>query len=107
MAGKMSRIDRAKQFMPFAALRGYESMIKSCEVIPCEREELTEEQAQILSNIVAKIKKGDIVLVRYYKNNGYTIIEGAVTFIDLAIKKISVIKTEISFYDIISIEISK
>ena len=59
------------------------------------------------SNIVLKIKKGDIVTIKYYKDNGYTFIEGAVTFIDLAIKKISVIKTEIYFSDIISIEIKK
>lgn len=106
MAGKMSRSDRAKQFMPFAALRGYEQMVKNCKVIPCEKKELTEEQAQNLSDKVSKIKKGDIVKVQYYKDNGYTFIEGIVTFIDFAIKKISIIKTEISFNEIISIEFS-
>ena len=106
MAGKMSRSDRAKQFMPFAALRGYEQMVKNCKVIPCEKKYLTEEEAQNLSDIALKIKKGDIIKVQYYKDNGYTFIEGAVTFIDLAVKKISIIKTEISFDNIISIEFS-
>ena len=105
MAGKMSKIDRAKQFMPFAALHGFETMLSESEIIPCKKVELTEEQAQNLSNVVSNIKKGDVVSINYFKSNGYTNIIGAVTYIDLAIKKISIIKTEIDFKDIISIEI--
>ena len=41
---QMARADRAKQFMPFAALRGYEEAIADKQVIWVPRRELGEEQ---------------------------------------------------------------
>ena len=39
---KMSREDRAKQFMPFAALRGYEDALREREKIVVEKIELSD-----------------------------------------------------------------
>ena len=40
MRAKMSREDRAKQFMPFAALRGYEDALRAKERIVVDKKEL-------------------------------------------------------------------
>ena len=103
---KMSRQERAKQFMPFAALTGYYDIIKECEIIPSQRKELLEEQAQKLNDIITQLKKGDYVLITYYKQNGYAKLRGTVTFIDKALGKISVIKTAINFADIYDITLN-
>ena len=40
----MSRQDRAKQFMPFAALKGYEEALRKKEKITVPKAELSEER---------------------------------------------------------------
>ena len=47
MAGrmKMSQADRAKQFMPFAALKGYDDALRAKEKVVVPRKELSEEMA--------------------------------------------------------------
>ena len=45
---KMSREERAKQFMPFAALKGYEEALKEKEKIVVPRRELSEETKEQL-----------------------------------------------------------
>ena len=46
---KMPVSERAKQFMPFAALHGYYDLVKRKEEKPSEREDMTEERAEKLS----------------------------------------------------------
>lgn len=53
---KMSRQQRAKQFAPFSALKGYEDALRIEENIMFENMDSTIE-LHILSNMVDKIKK--------------------------------------------------
>ena len=47
---KMTRSERARQFAPFAALRGFEDMIREVErTVKEPKRELTEERAAALS----------------------------------------------------------
>ncbi len=102
---KMTRSERARQFAPFAALRGFEDMIREVErTVKEPKRELTEERAAALSRTVSALKKGDMVRVKYYENEGYTVKEGAVSGIDPALKKLTVVKTRISFEDIYELE---
>ncbi len=105
MREKMSKEERAKQFMPFAALRGYDSMVKGGDKVVCEKRELSDEEQSALSVTVQKIKKGDIVRVKFYNEDGYLEIKGAVTGIDLVFKNVTVIKEKINFADISELEI--
>lgn len=105
--GKMSRVERAKQFMPFASLRGFGTLIKEQEVVIADKKELTEEQEKILSETICSVKKGMIVCINYYKEKGYTSISGLVTSIDLVLRTIDVIKTKIKFEDIYDIKIEE
>lgn len=101
---KMSRAERARQFMPFAALKGYDVLIKQKERIISDRRELTEDMAAELSGTFAKIKKGDLIKITYYDTDAYCTLTGAVTAIDLTLKYITVIKTKIAFADIFAAE---
>lgn len=100
----MTRLDRAKQFSPFNALRGYYDEIRKEEFIIVEKKELTDEQIDELNNVVTTLKKGDIVKIVYYDKNGYRTIEGVLSFLDLTMKVLSVIKEKIAFSEILKIE---
>lgn len=101
---KMTRAERAKQFMPFAALRGYEGLIKEREKIRTEKTEISEEKAQSLSDLIKTINKGDVIKVTFYDNDGYVTIRGAVTALDLTFKTVTVIREKIAFSSISDLE---
>lgn len=96
----MSRKERAKQFMPFASLKGYDLILKEQELVAEKKREITEEQAIILSNALLSLKKGDVVRVLYYQQFGYIEKIGAVSEIDIVNRRIRVVKTYISFDDL-------
>lgn len=48
---KMSRAERAKQFMPFAALKGYPEALREKEKIVVPRAEVSEEYAEVFDDI--------------------------------------------------------
>lgn len=100
---KMAREDRAKQFMPFAVLRGYQDLVNNTKTVKCSKRELTSEQEVELSNKILGIKKHDVVKILYYDNGFYVELKGAVTSVDFTFRKITVIKKEISFDDILEI----
>ena len=104
---KMSNAERARQFMPFAALRGFEEMIReqAREVTP--KNELSEYDAARLSRRMSRVKKGSMVRVRYYEGDAYVTREGMVAEIDLTMRRMRLIKTEIHFDDIAEIAFSE
>lgn len=54
---KMSREERAKQFMPFAALKGYPEALHQKEKMIAERQELSEEYKEELDLQLQQIIK--------------------------------------------------
>lgn len=99
----MSVADRAKQFSPFAALKGYEEMIERAGGVVAERKTLSEEQAETLSDCVKSLKKGDLISVEYYKGGKYVTACGMLSSIDIVTGRLTVIKTAIRFEDIYEI----
>ena len=97
---KMPVSERAKQFGAFAALRGYEKMVKEKESTPCEKEELSEERAENLSAVMRGLKKGDLVKVRYYDGERYVTTSGKLTEKNEACGYIKVVKTRVAFGDV-------
>ena len=83
---KMSRQDRAKQFMPFAALKGYE-------------EELDQQ--------FAKLKKKDIVTAIYFCKGEYLKVTGMVSRIDADARLLVIVSTKIPFEDLYDITLEK
>lgn len=64
---KMSRLDRAKQFSPFAALKGYEVALRAKEKILVPRIDLPEEAQAELDRKLHMIGKGDLITVVYFQ----------------------------------------
>ncbi len=106
--GRMQRMiapeDRARQFMPFAALKGYYDLVRERERVPEPRRELTEEHAAFLSEQVAALKKGDMVKVTHYDGEAYATTEGVLTGVDVILGALTIVKTHVSFGDIWEIE---
>ena len=99
------KINRAKQFMPFAALKGYFDLIKTCEKIKEDKKELSEHEAEKISNTLNKLQKGMLVEITYYNIDFYNKIKGIISEIDKNYKVLSIIKKKIKFCDIIEIQI--
>ena len=57
----MSIENRAKQFMPFSALKGLYEELYSKEKIIIDKKELSQEMAEELDLKMHQIKKGDII----------------------------------------------
>ena len=80
---KMSREERAKQFMPFGALKGYPEALARREKKPLPRRELSEESLE-------ELKPGDWVEVLYYIQGEYRTFSGAFSGVDNAMGKIRI-----------------
>ena len=100
---KMTREDRAKQFMPFAALKGYPEALEKKEKIVVPKAEITEEYAQMLDQKLRKVTKNDIITVVYFSDGEYLKKTGMVSRIDETARVLKVVNTKILFDDIFDI----
>ena len=101
---KMSRQDRAKQFMPFAALKGLPETLAKKEKQIVQRKELSECMAEELNNKFLLLEKGKMVTVTYYLENEYVKMTGLVALIDNNYRILRIVDTKIHFDDVIDIE---
>ena len=62
----ISRENRARQFLPFDALKGLQEALREKEIELDERKELSEESIEELSNNLQLIERGDNVRLTYY-----------------------------------------
>lgn len=100
-------VDRAKQFLPFEALKGFKEAIRMIENKGDTKKELSEDNKNDINNILKKLDKGNKVKVKYYYLTEY--IEVISNFLKIdEINKILYLKdTKINIEDIISINIIK
>ena len=68
----LTRLERAKQFLPFDALTGLKEELRRREVEHVEKKELSEEKSEELQEILQELSPGERVIVTYYYNNKYT-----------------------------------
>lgn len=97
------RADRAKQFIPFDALKGLKEALREKEKIICKKKILSEDQIEYISTILSQVKIGDIIEVIYFDNGQYLKLEGCVTKFERINQKITIVKTKISFDNIYEI----
>lgn len=97
--------DRARQFMPFATLRGYYDAVKLQERQEAPRRTLQEHDIERISSVLARVQRGTMVRVVYYDRDAYVTLQGAVGEVVPAFRWLSVVKTRIAFEDIDDIEI--
>lgn len=90
MRKAMERSERAKQFMPFAALEGLESSLYERTQLPQERIILAEDAQAELDMRLRSIALGERVLVTHYMGMGYVETEGILRRIDSVDRSITV-----------------
>ena len=98
-----SRQDRARQFMPFASLKGYFDKIREQEKVKEPKRELSDSEAEKLSYKLNQIKKGQMVSVTYYNKDSYETVEGLVSNFDDTFRTLTVVKTVIPFDDLMDV----
>lgn len=84
----MNRVERAKLFIPFDALKGLQEILREKEKEIEQRKELSEESLMMLQEELNKVEIGSTVFIKYYKNKKYIDITGTVTKIIFFKKKI-------------------
>lgn len=96
--------DRARQFMPFAALKGYHELARERERVSEPKRLMTEERATELSVIISRLSKGDMISVTHYEDGHYADTCGVVTEINETTRSLRVVKKPIDFDTIFSID---
>ncbi|MCM1083033.1 MAG: YolD-like family protein [Clostridium sp.] len=104
---KMPISERAKQFMPFAAVKGYHEALAKKEHITVPKQELTDDMAELLDYKLKSIKIGSMITVVYYHEEEYVKICGMAAKIDNEAKTLTVVDTKINFTDILTIDIER
>ena len=92
--------NRAKQFVPFAALKGYEEALRAKEKITVPKMELSEEKKEELSRKLHQINRNDIITVVYFCKGEYIQLEGMVSRLDKDARVLKVVNTKIPVSDI-------
>ena len=103
----MKRQDRAKQFLPFDAMKGLTEALREREERHARtvRREIGEEQKEAKSRVLAQIEKGMRVEVECYHAFHDTVLEGIVWRISLPYHFIRIEEKRIAFEDIYAIRI--
>ena len=100
----MPPAQRAKQFMPFAALTGFEDALLEQEQAVQPRRELSEEETERLDLRLRSLGPGDPVRLTLYAPDGYFTAEGTVVKIDAAAKTLLLTDRAVRFHDIFTID---
>lgn len=96
--------DRARQFLPFDALKGFKEAIKERQKVKVDKIELSEEMAEELSYKLNQVKKGMIIKVIHYDNEEYIETFGMVSEFDETFNYLKIVKTKILFENILDIQ---
>ena len=103
----MRREDRAKQFLPFDAMKGlYEALHRQEELAErVERISLSEEDADTISVTLTRLSCGDRVNVTFFREGRYLTRSGIMTAFDEVKRMLSVAGDDIPIEDLLAIEI--
>ena len=101
----MNRQDRAKQIMPFAALKGYEEALRQREIKTEPRIVLGEDSAEELDIKLRSLTEGNPVRIRHYRRRCYVVTEGIVTGILCQKRTLRVGKEDIKYDDIVEMDL--
>lgn len=100
-----NNIDRASQFIPFDALKGFKEALKIVERNIERKKELSEDLFEDINTKLKLLKKGDKVNIKYYYQVEYIDTVDRINKIDYKVRKIYLFNSIIDFDDIFSIEL--
>lgn len=103
----MTREQRAKQFMPFDAMKGLQEALRDREErhTRVERHDISEEDQEANSIVLSKISNGTKVEINYYCHFHDVVRSGTVTGLSLAYRFLKMDEEKIFFDDIYKITI--
>lgn len=101
--GKMDIADRAKQFMPFDALKGFREALLEKERIIVPKKECSEEHNNELDMELSQIQQKDIIILEYFEHGEYIRMTGMVSRIDRYNRKLEIANKQINFDDILNL----
>ena len=98
----MTREQRAKQFMPFDAMKGLQEALRDREErhSRVERHGISEEEQEALSAVLNRLSKGDKIRISYYSHFHDVEKAGTVTAVNYAYRFLKVDEEKIVFDDI-------
>jgi hypothetical protein len=104
----MMRQERAKQFMPFDAMKGLQEALRDREErhSRVERHEISEEQQEHNSLVLSQVEKGTKIKLYYYCTFHDIIKDGVVTEINMPFHYLKLNNEKIWFEDIYQIRIT-
>lgn len=101
---RMDRENRAKQFMPFDALKGFREALAEKERIVVPKRVLPETWENELEWKLRQLQKRDMVRAEYFQRGEYVCITGMVSEMDKENKVLKVVNTKIAFEDIVDLQ---
>ena len=104
MPSKPVHASRAKLFLPFDALKGFQAALRQKERIPVARPCLSEETTEELNRCLMTLTKRSMVRVVYYHEGTYVEQQGWVSAISRESQCLTIVKTKISFQDLYVLE---
>ncbi len=102
---KMPPAERAKQFAPFAALRGLPACLAQQEQQPVARKILSADMAEQLDRTLQMLRPGHMVQVVYYSGGEYKQITGMVAAVESHLRLLQVVRQSIPFDDLFEIRL--
>ena len=105
MVERYNKTERARQFMPFAALKGYDLLLREQEKVDVPRRLPSEEKAARISKRLIQLRSGSNVEIVHYRTNTYLYTQGIVRNIDFVFRKLTVGKETIVFDDIFDLKL--
>ncbi len=96
--------DRARQFSPFAALRGYYELVHERERVIEPRRPLSEEEARALDATIADLQRGAMVRAVFYEKEAYRTIVGTVSQVDMIYHDLWIVRERIPFDELCALE---
>lgn len=100
----MDNENRAKQFLPFDALKGLKEALHEKEIEHEAKVELSQEQIEKISQDILNLKEKDQVVVYYHNGIKYEKKVGIIKKIDYIRKRIILDENIVNFNDIVNIE---
>ena len=104
----VNKSDRARQFMPFDAMKGLQKALRDREEwhSRVEKREISEDMIEKNSSVLAHVVKGATVLIEYYCSFHDVIKEGVITSFNPSFRFLKLNDEKILFEDIYEIKIT-
>ncbi len=96
--------DRGRLFLPFAALVGFEDLVKKQTQTPDRRRERSDEENELLSRRVLSLRRGMQIRVTFYEDGFYRTCSGTVRRVEAVFRTLTLDSRVLSFDDLYAVE---